>query len=115
MEGYSDAAIEIINELHTERLLKEAKAMNLTVTLKQLEKGWRSEWKFDPGANDWNVGGYVCGKCGSRNNNLPTFEVALPEVFVGANFCPECGAPMTDLAVDAVMKNLEALNNGKSD
>lgn len=55
MERYSDADIEIINELHTERLPKEVKAMNPTVTREKLEKGWRSEWKFDPGANDWNL------------------------------------------------------------
>ena len=29
----------------------------------------------------------------------------------GINFCPSCGAPMTDEAVDMVMERLEALNN----
>ena len=28
----------------------------------------------------------------------------------GINFCPSCGAPMTDKAVDMVMERLEALN-----
>ena len=28
----------------------------------------------------------------------------------GINFCPSCGAPMTDEAVDMVMERMEALN-----
>ena len=31
------------------------------------------------------------------------------------NFCPHCGAPMTDKAVDMVMERLEALGYGKDD
>lgn len=30
-------------------------------------------------------------------------------------FCPICGAPMTDEAVEMVMERLEALNDGKGD
>lgn len=30
-------------------------------------------------------------------------------------FCPNCGAPMTDEAVDMVMERWEALNDGKGD
>ena len=33
----------------------------------------------------------------------------------GINFCPSCGAPMTDEAVDMVMERLEALKDGKDD
>lgn len=33
----------------------------------------------------------------------------------GINFCPHCGAPMTDKAVDMVIKRLEALGYGKDD
>lgn len=31
----------------------------------------------------------------------------------GINFCPHCGAPMTDEAVDMVMKRLEEMQNGQ--
>lgn len=31
------------------------------------------------------------------------------------NFCPHCGAPMTDEGVDMVMERLEALGYGKDD
>lgn len=33
----------------------------------------------------------------------------------GINFCPHCGAPMTEEAVQIVMQRLEALKDGKSD
>lgn len=31
------------------------------------------------------------------------------------NFCPSCGAPMTDEAVEMVIDRLEVLKDGKSD
>ena len=31
------------------------------------------------------------------------------------NFCPNCGMPMTDEAVDIVMKRLEVLKDGEAD
>ena len=33
----------------------------------------------------------------------------------GFRFCPNCGAPMTDEAVEMVMERLEALKDGKGD
>ena len=33
----------------------------------------------------------------------------------GINFCPSCGAPMTDEAVQMAMERLEALKDGKDD
>ena len=33
----------------------------------------------------------------------------------GGNFCSACGAPMTDEAVDILMKRLEALKDGTTD
>lgn len=44
-----------------------------------------------------------CSKCGKQS----------PDNFL--NFCGYCGAPMTDEAVDMVMKRLEALGYGKDD
>lgn len=51
-------------------------------------------WAYDPNANDWGIGGYVCSECHAKNNNLPCAKVATPLVFVGANYCPNCGAKM---------------------
>ena len=42
---------------------------------------------------------YTCSVCGKANGRAKT------------NFCPHCGAPMTDEAVDMVMERLEALHD----
>ena len=44
-----------------------------------------------------------CSKCGKQS----------PDNFL--NFCGYCGAPMTDEAVDILMKRLEALKDGTTD
>ena len=54
----------------------------------------RGQWVFDENANDWSIGGYVCSECQAKNNNLPCVKVPTPLLFVGANYCPNCGAKM---------------------
>lgn len=56
----------------------------------------RGHWVYDPNAMDWGLGGYVCSKCGVRNNNLPgdidkNYNTMM---FSGARYCPHCGAKM---------------------
>lgn len=46
-----------------------------------------------------------CSKCGEAM----AYEFFFEE---GSNFCPHCGAPMTDDGVDIVMERLEALKDG---
>ena len=62
-------------------------------TREQVEKAWRGEW-IDC-SNGW-----MCSRCEHDNT------YAKP-------FCPNCGAPMTDEAVDIVMARMEALKDGK--
>ncbi len=67
------------------------------VSREQVEKVWRGEWIHAMpilGSGDEEC---RCSKCG----NLVAFET---------DFCPHCGAPMTDEAVEMVMERLEALN-----
>ena len=59
------------------------------VSREQVEKVWRGEWVDC--SNGW-----MCSRCEYDNT------YAKP-------FCPNCGAPMTDEAVDMVMERLEAL------
>ena len=81
------------------------------VSRKQVEKVWRGEWEWydeEVGSplegieREW---GWRCSKC----------KVVLPDDFddpdnpPAMRFCQWCGAPMTDEAVDIVMKRLEAL------
>ena len=67
------------------------------ITREQVEKVWRGEWVGVP-----NMGVYdtACSKCGY----CPGIR------FWDSDFCPNCGAPMTDEAVQMVMERLEALH-----
>lgn len=81
-------------------------------TREQVEKAW-GEWipvreseitGFNPKfAGRDPICGYKCSRCKA--------EAVLDcnDEFVLSNFCPTCGAPMTDEAVDILMKRLEAL------
>ena len=68
------------------------------VSREQVEKvrSWRGEWVGVP-----NMGVYdtACSKCGY----CPGIR------FWDSAFCPNCGAPMTDEAVQMVMERMEAL------
>ena len=68
-----------------------------TVSREHVEKVWRGEWKPTefPYMNECED----CSVCGYRT---PWGH--------GFRFCPACGAPMTDEAVEMVMRRLEALN-----
>ena len=61
------------------------------ITREQVEKVWGGEW-IDC-SNGW-----MCSRCEHDNT------YAKP-------FCPNCGAPMTDKAVDMVMERLEEVQN----
>ena len=68
------------------------------ITREQVEKVWRGEWVGAPSVGVYDT---VCSKCGY----CPGIR------FWSSDFCPHCGAPMTDKAVDMVMERLEAINN----
>ena len=67
-------------------------------TREQVEKAWRGEWvgMTDDDGCTW----YECSRC----------EYDLDSLEDPNHFCPACGAPMTDEAVDMVMERLEALH-----
>lgn len=83
------------------------------VSREQVEKVWRGGWivvreseitGFNPEfAGHDPIGGYKCSRCKA--------EAVLDcnDEFVLDNFCPRCGAAMTDEAVQMVMERLEAL------
>ena len=74
------------------------------VSREQVEKVWRGEWI-------WNTSGLypkpVCSKCSEEPYRRSNHTSDLP------NYCPNCGAPMTDEAVDILLKRLEALNENR--
>ena len=67
-------------------------------TREQVEKVWRGGWE---------PGNPICPICGKDK-----FDGLDADIWADwmPNFCPHCGAPMTDKAVDMVMERLEALN-----
>ena len=91
---------------------EECEALDLALSAlrgparEQVEKVWRGEWQYHP--EDYDDLTWTCARCGEAwtlidgtpdDNNM--------------NFCPACGAPMTDEAVDMVMERWETLY-GKS-
>lgn len=71
---------------------------SLRPTREQVEKMWRGEWKTLGAAKYGKPGVHYCTKC----------EECHPYKH---NFCPDCGSPMTDEAVDIVVERLEALKD----
>ena len=67
------------------------------VSREQVEKVWRAHWR-----ESTQLGGFVyCSHCGYSALEANNYT-----------FCPKCGSPFTDEAVEMVMKKLEALHNG---
>lgn len=72
------------------------------VSRERVEKVWRGKWIHAMpilGSGDEEI---RCSKCG----NITGFET---------DFCPSCGAPMTNEAVGMMMKRLEAIFSARND
>jgi NADH pyrophosphatase NudC (nudix superfamily) len=84
--------------------VKALKALR-PVSREQVER-IRGEWMFPifGDQQDANDPRCQCSKCGSIETPLARHR-----------FCPSCGAPMTDEAVEMVMERMEALKDGKGD
>ena len=76
--------------------VKALKALR-PVSREQVEKVWRGEWV---NTNKEVEQICKCSKCG----------YPISYFWSRTQFCPNCGAPMTDEAVDIVMRRLEALH-----
>ena len=100
--------------------VKALKALR-PVSREQVEKVWRKcEWCNGEHSNNGEINAYAeveCEGCDAGDNcpnahssDDPCYgmvDKALP-----VNFCPNCGAPMTDEAVEMVMERMEALKDG---
>ena len=72
------------------------------VSREQVEKAWRGYWDHNEVISNKSITGKFL---------LPSCECSLCGCYVQqeANFCPYCGAPMTDEAVEMVLERLEAI------
>ena len=68
------------------------------VSREQVEKVWRGEWKGVPKLGVYDM---ACSKCG--------YSTGIR--FYSSEFCPNCGVPMTDEAVEMVMERMDALHD----
>lgn len=70
------------------------------VSREQVEKVWRAHWN-----ESTHLGGFVyCSRCGYNALEANNYT-----------FCPKCGRPFTDEAVEMVMERLEALFGERND
>ena len=66
------------------------------VSREQVEKVWRAHWN-----ESTHLGGFVyCSRCGYNALEANNYT-----------FCPKCGSPFADEAVEMVMERLEALKD----
>ena len=68
------------------------------ISREQVEKVWRGEWKENKNAA---IESAICSKC----------KTVFQAYYGNYQFCPRCGAPMTDEAVEMVMERMEALKD----
>lgn len=107
-EWFAEWLEDYYDELHTEDDLTPEVAESALVALRtptrEQVEGIRGEWVFPIFADqeDANDPRCQCSECGSIETPLARHR-----------FCPACGAPMTDEAVDIRLKELEALKDGK--
>ena len=101
MSVTKEEAIEILQHLAEimspgsyQETFKMAVSALRSITREQVEKAWRGEWQMVSN------GSGVCSECHRQDKIDPL-----------AKFCRYCGAPMTDAAVDMVMKRLEEVQN----
>ena len=76
------------------------------VSREQVEKVWKGEWVEEPYSTKSERNRTIhskkctCSVCNKSNGRKKE------------NFCPHCGSPMTDEAVQMVMERVEALKDG---
>lgn len=83
------------------------------ISREQVENVWRGEWNVI--YDELNGFTYVtCSKCRDETVLNGCFVTVEGEPCDLEDFCPHCGAPLTDEAVDMVMERLEALKDGST-
>ena len=96
---FAEKAVNLTDIPDVKEFYRMSGAALRPITREQVEK-MRGEWDYPE--CEWNLP--KCPKCGCNSKDATYGHKS--------NFCPRCGAPMTDEAVDMVMERLEALKDG---
>ena len=98
---FAEHAANITGISEVKEFYRMAAAALTPPTQEQVEKVWRGEWvgMTDDDGCTW----YECSRC----------EYDLDSLEEPNQFCPVCGAPMTDEAVEMVMERLRGINGGR--
>ena len=86
--------------------LQEVEAIDMAISTlcpvsrEQVER-MRGEWVHTHSTDNFWTEVWKCSYCGFEDDNGDCFD-----------FCPECGQPKTDEAVEMVMERMEALKDG---
>ena len=104
VESFRNVVARMENTEYTVEALDMAISALRPVSREHVEKVWKSEW-IDNGERDPNgvpkTFAISCKRCGSSAGTS------------WMRFCPACGSPMTDEAVEMVMERMEALYEQK--
>ena len=95
-----DVQKEIQNKLRPQimKLIQSTNALR-PVSREQVEKVWRAHWN-----ESTHLGGFVyCSRCGYNALEANNYT-----------FCPKCGSPFTDEAVEMVMERMETLHDNRT-
>ena len=98
---FAEHAVNMTGISEVKEFYRMAAAALTPPTQEQVEKVWRGEWvgMTDDDGCTW----YECSRC----------EYDLDSLEEPNQFCPVCGAPMTDEAVEMVMERLRGINGGR--
>ena len=93
---FAEHAVSMTDIPEVKEFYRMSAAALRPVSRERVEKVWRGEWAGVP-----NMGVYdtACSKCGY----CPGIR------FWDSDFCPYCGAPMTDEAVEMMLKRMEEI------
>ena len=103
---FAEHAVNMTNIPEVKEFYRLSAAALRPVSRERVEKVWRGEWNY---SHKTKIDGFdvvQCSKCGQEALTLALYVK-------NGNFCPYCGAPMTDEAVQMVMERLEVLYEQK--
>lgn len=97
LDMYPNCKIDIVQWAdYTAFVDRDEESVLRPVAREQVEKVWKGEWIGIPNMGVYDI---ACSKCG--------YSTGIR--FWSSDFCPNCGAPMTDEAVEIIMERLEEI------